>query len=90
MRILLVIAAERLAVGARELWNLGPLVARVSDRDPRLREIAERLPDETAWRKIEPEILAPEFPLTSGDGGAYLQEVLRVVRRAIQKDQRPG
>jgi len=91
MRLLLVIAAERLAVGARDLMNLGPSVARVTNDDPRLHAIAEQVPDEVTWKEIESEILSPDFSVSGDDvHAAYLQEVLRVVGRVLRRDPRAG
>jgi predicted metal-dependent hydrolase len=91
MRLLLVITAERLAVGAaRRAMNLAPSVARVGSEDPRLHAIAEQVPDEVTWKEIESEILSPEFPESAHyDRTAYLEEVLRVVRRVLGTDLRP-
>jgi hypothetical protein len=92
MRLLLVIAAERLAVGAaRHLRNLGPSVARVRNDDPLLHAIAEQVPDEVTWKEIEAEILSPDFPVPEHDDQTvYLKEVLSVVKRVLSSDPRSG
>jgi hypothetical protein len=91
MRLLLVIAAERLAVGARDLMNLAPSVARVKNDDPRLNAIADQVPDEVTWKEIESEILSPDFAVSGDDPrAAYLQEVLQVVGRVLRRDPRAG
>jgi hypothetical protein len=92
MHLLLVIAAERLAVGAaRHPRNLGPSVARVRNDDPWLQAIAEQVPDEVTWKEIEAEILSPDFPVPAHDDQAvYLQEVLSVAKRVLSRDTRSG
>jgi hypothetical protein len=92
MRLLLVIAAERLAVGAAQhLRNLGPSVARVRNDDPWLQAIAEQVPDEVTWKEIESEILSPDFRVPPHDDQTvYLQEVLSVVKRVLSRDPRSG
>ena len=88
VRLLLVIAAERLALGAIEQLPLARRVARVPNDDARLRAIAEGVPDETTWKTIELEILSPDFPLPrNADRSIFLHEVLKVVSR-IAHDER--
>jgi len=82
VRLLLIIVAERLALGAIDQLPLSRRLARTSDDDSRLRAIAERIPDEGAWKAIEVQILAPDFPLPEdADRGAFLGEVLHLVSR---------
>jgi hypothetical protein len=84
VRLLLIIAAERLALGAIDQLPLSRRLARTWDDDSRLRSIAERIPDEGTWKAIEVEILAPDFPLPEdADRGAFLGEVLHVVSRVL-------
>jgi hypothetical protein len=85
VRLLLVIAAERLALGAIEQLPLARRVARVPNDDARLQAIAERVIDETTWKTIELEILSPDFPLLrNADRGVFLHEVLKVVSRVAR------
>jgi hypothetical protein len=62
VRLLLVIVAERLSLGAIDRLPLSRKLARVPDDDAHLRAIAERVPDEATWKAIEVEILSPDFP----------------------------
>jgi len=90
VRLLLVIAAERLALGAIEQLPLARRVARVPNDDARLRAIAEGVPDETTWKTIELEILSPEFPLPrDADRSVFLHEVLEVVSRVGRGQEGP-
>jgi len=86
VRLLLVIVAERVALGAIDQLPLARRIARVPNDDARLRTLAERIPDESTWRTVEIEILSPDFPLPQrADGGAFLHEVLRVASRVLRE-----